>query len=376
MTAGTAAIAGTAAGDDKRYARIRLAVSLAGMALDLAVLLVFAFSGLSRLLAGGIAVLVPHVYLQFFILIALMGAAAGAAGFPLDLYGGFIVEHRFGLSHQRLSRWLWERVKALAVSAAVGLPLSAAFFFFLRVTGDLWWLWFGILAVAVAVGLARIAPSVILPLFYKYRRIEEGEVAERLAALLKSLGIAFRGIYSFNMSRDTRKANAGFAGFGRGKRIVLSDTLISEFTPGEIAVIFAHELGHYRKRHLLANLLVSGALILISFYLCGLAYGATCDAMGFAELHEIAAIPVLLSYLSLVGLLTMPLTNMVSRRQERQADRYALEVTGDAASFVSAMERLAVINLSDPDPHPAVEFLFHAHPSIKKRIRSAREWGG
>jgi STE24 endopeptidase len=242
--------------------------------------------------------------------------------------------------------------------------------------GELWWLYFGLAAAAAAVVLARLAPVVIFPLFYRFSRLEDGEIAERISGLLRSRNVGFEGIYSFNMSRDTKKANAGFAGMGRGKRIILSDTLVKEFTPGEIAVIFAHELGHYQLMHLWKGLGLTIGIILLSFYLCGQAYAATVAAMGFAGLHEIPAIPILILYLSVFGFLIMPATNAFSRAHEREADRYALEATGDAASFISSMERLADMNLSDRDPHPAVEFLFHGHPSIRKRIAFAEGWRG
>ncbi len=362
------------AGRDKEYSKKKLTASVAGMCLDLSVMFFFAFSGISATLMEVISSMTAHEYIQFVLFMTVLGSVISIAGFPLDYYSGFFLEHRFGLSNQSMGQWLWEKVKSAAIGIAVGLPLSLAFFFLLRMTGPLWWLWFGLLAVAVTVLIARIAPAVIFPLFYKFRKIEDGEAADRIRRLLESQGVAFSGIFSFDMSRSTKKANAGFAGIGGGRRIILSDTLLAEFTPAEIVVIFAHELGHYRKHHLLKGLLVTSFSILLSFYLCGAAYGATLSAMGFTSLHEIAALPILLCYIIVFGLLIMPVTNSISRRYERQADQYALEVSGDPKSFISAMERLALLNLADRDPNPAVEFIFHGHPSITKRIARAAEF--
>ena len=185
-------------------------------------------------------------------------------------------------------------------------------------------------------------------------------------------GLAFRGIYTFNMSKKTRKANAGFTGIGRTRRIILSDTLVENFSPREIAVIFAHEMGHYKKRHILKNLVLGAAIIFLSLRLCGYVYSATISAMGYGRIHDVAALPVLLLYLSLFSLAIMPMTNAISRRYEVQADTFALETTGDRESFITSMEKLAEQNLADRNPHPVEEFVFYSHPSIGRRVAFAR----
>ncbi|HQO39941.1 MAG TPA: M48 family metalloprotease, partial [Spirochaetota bacterium] len=169
-----------------------------------------------------------------------------------------------------------------------------------------------------------------------------------------------------------KKANAGFTGLGKTKRIILSDTLLENLSVDEIAVVFAHEAGHYKYRHIVKNIIFSTIVIFVSFYLCGLSYEWTVSKMGFTALHDLAALPVLMLYLSLFGLLLMPLTNSISRRYEYQADAYALKTTGNIEAFVSTMEKLAAINLADKEPHPVVEFFFYSHPSIKRRIEAAR----
>jgi STE24 endopeptidase len=246
------------------------------------------------------------------------------------------------------------------------------FYVFLKLTGWLWWLWFSLFIFFISVFLARIAPVIIFPIFYKFKELESDEIRERITALLEGQGISIKGIYSFNLSKDTKKANAGFTGIGRSKRIILSDTLIGQFTPDEIAVVFAHEMGHYRKRHIVKSIVLGSASIFVSFFLCGELYRLTLAVMGYGHVYDIAAIPVLFLYLSLFSLVTMPLSNALSRRYEREADRYALEATRDRDSFISAMEKLADMNLADRDPNPVTEFMFYSHPSIKKRIAFAR----
>jgi STE24 endopeptidase len=250
--------------------------------------------------------------------------------------------------------------------------VALAFYWFIRTTGALWWFWFGIFVFILSVLLARLAPVLIFPIFYRFKELDSGEIRERVEKILADVNIKIKGIFSFNMSKDTKKANAGFTGLGKTRRIILSDTLLENFSVDEIAVVFAHETGHYKYRHIVKNIIFSAIVIFAAFYLCGLSYEWIISKMGFAALHDLAALPVLMLCLSLFGLLLMPLTNSISRRYEYQADAYALKITGNIEAFVSTMEKLAGINLADKEPHPVVEFFFYSHPSIKRRVEAAK----
>jgi len=357
---------------EKAYNKIKLRLSIAGIILNVVIIGILAFSGISPVIVGLVSGFFSNDYLIFLSFIAVTGALYSLMDFPFDFYGGYMVEHRFGLSNQTVAAWLIEKMKGAAISGGVGTPVALMFFVFLRLTGWLWWLWFSVFIFFISVFLARIAPVVIFPIFYKFRELESVEIRERIGLLLEGQGISISGIYSFNLSKDTKKANAGFTGIGRSKRIILSDTLIERFTPGEIAVVFAHELGHYRKRHIVKSIVLGSASIFLSFFLCGELYRVTLGHLGFERVWDVAAIPVLLFYLTLFSLVTMPLSNALSRRYEREADRYALDATRDREAFISTMEKLADMNLADRDPNPVTEFMFYSHPSIKKRIAFAR----
>jgi STE24 endopeptidase len=238
--------------------------------------------------------------------------------------------------------------------------------------GDKWWIFFSCFIFIISVFLARIAPVVIFPLFYKFTKIEDDELMGRLEKILSEVNIKINGIFSFNMSKDTKKANAGFTGLGKSKRIILSDTLIEKFTPDEIAVVFAHEAGHYKHRHIIKNIIFSTVVIFVSFYVCSLLHSLTIKAMGFEHIYDLAALPALVFYLTLAGLIMMPVTNYISRRYEFQADEFAIRITSNADAFISTMEKLAEINLSDKSPHPVVEFFLYSHPSINRRIEFAK----
>ncbi|MBN1497284.1 MAG: M48 family metallopeptidase [Spirochaetes bacterium] len=358
---------------EKIYNKIKLRLSIAGIVLNVVIIGILAFSGVSPLIVGLVSGFLSNDYLIFLAFIAVTGALYSLIDFPFDFYGGYIVEHRFGLSNQTVAAWLIEKMKGAAISVVVGLPVAVVFYVFLKLTGWLWWLWFSMFIFFISVFMARIAPVVIFPIFYRFRELESDEIRERIGRLLEGQGISISGIYSFNLSKDTKKANAGFTGIGSSKRIILSDTLIERFTPDEIAVVFAHELGHYRKRHIVKSIVLGSASIFLSFFLCGELYRVTLGYLGYEQVYDIAAIPVLLFYLTLFSLVTMPLSNALSRRYEREADRYALDATRDRDAFISTMEKLADMNLADRDPNPVTEFMFYSHPSIKKRIAFARK---
>jgi len=352
----------------KVYSRIKTRLSILGIAVNVALLIIFSFTDISRYLVNYIDFYFFDPYLQFILFALIAGGIFFAVDFLFGWYGGYFIEHEFSLSNQTFFAWFRETLKSSAISLLIALPLMIVFFFLIRTLQGNWWWVFAVVVIFFSMLIARIAPTFIFPFFYKFIPLTEGEVYERITALLRKENISFSGIFSFNMSKNTRKANAGFTGIGRSKRIILSDTLLSEFSSSEIAVIFAHELGHFRGRHILKNVILGSFLIFISFALCGMAYSASIARMGFLHLYDIAAFPILLFYLSIFSLLIMPLTNSISRGFEREADAYALKSTGDTESFISSMRTLSSMNLSDSDPHPIIEFLFHGHPSIKKRI--------
>jgi len=357
---------------EKEYNAIKLRLSIADIVLNIVIIGILAFSGISPLIEKAVRDYLSNDYLVFLVFITVVGVIYSILDFPFDFYGGYVVEHRFGLSNQSVPAWLFEKIKGAAVGVVVGVPVAMVFYLFLKMTGWLWWLWFSIFMFFISVFLARIAPVVIFPIFYKFRELESEEIRERIRGLVEGQGISIRGIYSFNLSKDTKKANAGFTGIGRSKRIILSDTLIGHFSPEEIAVIFAHEMGHYKKRHIVKSIVLGTASIFLSFFLCGELYRITLAHLGFTGVHDIAAIPILFFYLTLFSLVTMPLSNALSRMYEREADRYALDATRDRDAFISSMEKLADLNLADRDPNPVTEFMFYSHPSIKKRIALAR----
>lgn len=357
--------------NEKLYNKIKLRLSIIDLVLDLFLVAVLAFSGISVFIADKSGV-TGNIYGDFLVFMLIIMFAFSVIGLPFDFYGSYIVEHKFGLSNQTFFKWVWERVKSTALSLAIGIPVSLVFYFLIRSMGDMWWLYFAGFIFVISVFFARVAPVIIFPLFYKFTKLEDGEIKEKLEKILSDVNIKITGIFSFNMSKDTKKANAGFTGLGKSKRIILSDTLLEKFTPDEIAIVFAHEAGHYKHRHIVKNIMFSTVVIFASFYICSVLHSITIKSMGFANVSDLAALPALVFYLTLSGLIMMPVTNFISRKYEFQADTYAVKLTADLDSFISTMEKLAEINLADKEPHPVVEFFLYSHPSIKRRIEFAK----
>jgi len=235
--------------------------------------------------------------------------------------------------------------------------------------GDGWWLPVSILISFVSVLLARIAPVLFMPLFYKFDPLPDGPLKERIIRLCATAGLTFDGIFTFNLSKNTKKANAGFTGIGKSRRIILGDTLVREFSEEEIETVFAHELGHYKHRHIMIGIITGFLTTFIGLFVASRLYAWSIKAFGFDSITDLRALPLLAIWLSLFGLVASPIGNILSRRHERQADAYAVKVTKNGAAFASALRRLATTNLADPEPHPLVEFLFYRHPSIAKRIQ-------
>lgn len=358
----------------KRYNRIRILLSLLETSLLFVFTLFIVLSGVSGAVSEFVRSLTSNAYFSLLLFAALLGFLELVLLLPLSFYSGYFLEHRYELSNQSLGRWAWEKVKSILVSIPIFVPMLLLFYFFLRELGMLWWLPVGAAVFLFSVVLARLAPTLIYPLFYKFKPLDEGPLKERILRLCSEVGMRVEGVFSFNMSKNTKKANAGFTGIGRSKRIVLGDTLLDRFTEEEIETVFAHELGHYKYGHIWKGILVGLVSTFLGLFLTARLYEASLPWFGFTRIDQLAALPLLSLWLGIYGLVTSPLKNGLSRSFEREADRFALVKTGNPAAFQSTMRKLADQNLSDVSPHPVVEFLFYSHPSVEKRVKFAESF--
>jgi STE24 endopeptidase len=220
----------------------------------------------------------------------------------------------------------------------------------------------------------------ILPLFYKVTAIDDSSLLSRFQRLVSGTDLNIQGIYRLHLSAETRKANAALAGMGRTRRVLLGDTLIDQFLPEEVEVVFAHEVGHHVYKHLPKIIVINVILAAAGFWLVDNILGWAAEALGYLAITDSstaykdpAALPLLILAFMLFGLLLMPVLNALSRFFERQCDRYALDRTHNPDAYRSAFIKLARINKADADPHPLVVWLFEDHPPIRERLAMANE---
>jgi Zn-dependent protease with chaperone function len=365
----------------RRYARQSQLLMLANLGISAVVIAVLLLSGLSFWLRDALKFAAgwqpidgwePWRTALYFL---VLGAVVAIIDAPLSWYGGYVLPHRYGLSTQRPGAWLLDGLKSLAISLPIEILAVEFVYLLLALTPNAWWIWTGLAILLFAVVLANLAPILLLPLFYKLTPLPDGDVKQRALSLAAQAHTRVRGIYSMNMSAKTTAANAAVMGLGNTRRIVIGDTLLNNYTPDEIEVVVAHELGHQVHRDIPKLIVVQTVTMLGGLYLANLALHAVVGAFpAYQGLSDPATMPLVAAVLGIFGLVVLPLTNGFSRIVERQADGYALESTGKVAAFISAMTRLANQNLSELNPHPLIEFFLYNHPSIGNRLAFARKY--
>ena len=354
----------------RRYSHISLACTLADMAIDFLYLGLMAFV-FARPIDAWLAGFAPLAGSQSMPrLIALFGIVMLLhilVSLPLSFYSHYTVEHQFGLSNQSLRRWLRNWSLSNVLTIALGVALNVGLFWIIWHTGTYWWLIAAAAFFVVSIVLGQLAPVLIVPLFYKVEPIENTELDARMKQLAQGTGLTIEGVYRLGLSADTQKANAMLAGLGRTRRVLMGDTLLEKFTPDEIDVIFAHELGHHVHRHI-PKMIATGVVVsLAGFWLIDrvLVWWAVIPTAAAAPT---ASLPLVMFTLTAFSLALSPLQNAISRHYERQSDRYALTRTHNPTAYRSAFWKLACLNKADTDPHWLEVLLLHSHPPIAERL--------
>lgn len=306
-------------------------------------------------------------------LVALV-ALAEVIDLPFAYVSGFRWEVESGLSTRGAASWAWDRVKAFALGLAFVLVAGQVVLWLLEVQPSWWWLVAFALGLALAAAIGFLAPILLVPLFFRSRPVQDEAVRKRLESLAARAGVPVLGAFEINASAKTRRANAGVMGFGRTRRIVLTDTLLRGYTADETETILAHELGHQAFRDPFTGFLANA---IASFVVLGAAaglYGATAPAFGLASLHEPAGLPLLAFYGGLVAAALGPLELAWSRRRESRADQFALDLTRLPDAFGRAIVKLHDENLAVADPRRWELWLLYSHPSGRTRVEAARTW--
>jgi STE24 endopeptidase len=361
-----------------RYHRQRRLLAVASVALTAAWLIVLILSGVSLRLrtwaealggppSGGFAgyALAAVVFTTVLFLIEEV------LGFPFAYLRGFLLEHRYALSRESRRDWFRDHAKAAAVGFLFVLVAAVAVYAAIYLTPRWWWVVTAVLATFAAILLTNILPTVLLPLFYRLEPLDRAELRDRLIALARAQGIEAIGVDVWGLGEKTRKANAALVGLGHTRRILLSDTLLAEYSDEEIEVILAHELAHHVHHDLWKAIAFEAAVVLVAAWTADFVRRAVGPVFGFSGPQDLAAMPLHLLGAGFVSLLALPLMNALSRSNERSADRFALQLTARSAAFISAMKRLAAQNLAEPRPSALIRVLFYTHPPVEDRIANA-----
>jgi STE24 endopeptidase len=359
----------------RRYGRIHLALTLVDMAVDVIYLGLMAFV-FGPQIDAWLATFEPLSGERSMLrLMAIFGVVIGLhilVSMPLSFYSGYVVEHQFGLSNQSLRRWFrnWSLGNVLAV--LLGGVMNVGLFWIIWNTGTYWWLIAAAAFFVMSVVLGQLAPVLFIPLFYKVEPLENADLLERMKRLAAGTGLTIEGVYRLGLSADTTKANAMLAGLGRTRRVLMGDTLLEKFSPEEIEVIFAHEIGHHVHRHI-PKMIATGVVISLgAFYLIDRVLVAWADIPTAADAPT-SALPLVMFTLNVFMLVLAPLQNAISRHYEVQCDTYALKRTDNASAYRTAFTKLAKLNKADMEPNPIEVFLLHSHPPIAKRLALANQ---
>jgi STE24 endopeptidase len=360
--------------DARRYNRIRRWLGIADFLIGFAFLVVLLVSGWSESLRDlAYRMGFQNYSLSVFMYLLLLLAISKAIGLGLDYYG-FRLERRYKLSTQRFGSWAWDEAKGFLVGLVIGGIVVELLYFTLRQWPQHWWMLAWALFMVLFVVLAQLAPVVLFPIFYKFEPLDNEDLRRRLVVMSERAGTRVRGVYRWRLSEKSKKANAALTGLGATRRIILADTLLDNYSAEEIEAVLAHELGHHVHRHILKSIFVQAAITFVGFWAANWVLHYAVDQHMFEELSDFANLPLLALVSIVLSFLLMPALNAYSRFNERQADRYAFESIESVEPFISSMNKLAEQNLAERAPSKWVEWFFHSHPSISRRLAAAEDW--
>jgi STE24 endopeptidase len=294
---------------------------------------------------------------------------------PFSLYHTFVLEERFGFNRSTFGTWLGDLLKGWVLGLLLGGLLLSAICWFFRNGGELAWLWAWCAFTAFQLLLTFLAPVVLMPLFNKFEPLPAGELKSAIEAFARKVDFKLQGIFTMDGSKRSSKANAFFTGFGRFRRIVLFDTLVKQQTVPELVAVLAHEVGHFKRKHILKSIAVSLLTTFLLFFLFSriLASNSLAASFGFSHPSVEAAFTIAYWFYAPFSLWAALLAHALSRKFEFEADAYARETTRDPASLVSALKKLSVESLSNLNPHPWKVFLDYSHPPVTQRLRKLLE---
>ena len=306
------------------------------------------------------------------VLYTLIGYAVfWLVSFPFDFYKEYVLEHKFELSNETLSKWFWDKSKMSILSLLFILAFVEGIYNFMWFDPIYWWFFLWLVTAVVILLFMYVSPVLIMPLFYKFPKLENEELLSRLTKLASKAGIKVIGIFEMKASAKTRKATAALTGLGKTRRMLLSDTFLANYSNDETENAMGHEIGHHVYGHLWKLDLILTLGVFVALFLESQVLSATFRFFGFDRIDSVATLPLFALIFGLLYFGFTPLMNTLSRRAENQSDQYELELVEKPDAYISCMIKLCDQNLRYAYPTPLIEFLFYDHASGRKRIERA-----
>ncbi len=356
----------------QEYTRVNTRFHFVESMFDLAVLLAFWFAGGFGWLDGLVRGWGLGPVWTGLLFLLILAVARGMLSLPFNIWAVFVIEERFGFNRTTRGTFVLDLLKGLAVGAAIGIPLVVGFLALFEYAGSFAWIYAWMAVVAFSFLMQILAPALIMPLFNKFTPLADGELKDAILDYAKRVDFPLEGVFSIDASRRSSKGNAFFTGFGKRKRIALFDTLIERHSTEELVAVLAHEVGHYKKRHVLIGTIVSALETGLFLGLFSILLDQTALFTAFG-----VDTPAVWTGVIFVAILLQPLELVLSaggaalsRRHERQADRFAVATTGRGDLLASGLKRLSKDNLSNLTPHPFYVFLNYSHPPTLERVKA------
>jgi len=348
-------------------------IGLWGMLVSAVFNLFFYFTGLSSKIANWN--FISSVVIVFIVYMLIYGSIQDIIELPLSYFSGFVVEKKYGFSNQTRGEWFKDHLKSFIVSFVFSIIIFGALLFIFEKFLNSWWLIAACFMVFFSVVISVIFPVWIMPIFHKYESIQDEDLKDSLSGILEGAGLKIKGFFREDTSRKTTKENAMLAGLGKTKRVILTDNIINNMKPDEIRTVLAHEVGHYKKAHLVKIIFTGLFFNLFAFYVLHLAFTSLFPAFLTGVRANLALLPMFLLFLGLVDLTFLKiLQNWLIRRFENEADLEALKLTKDTAAFKRAMAGLANRNLANAYPNFWVKLIYYSHPPIGERLERAENY--
>jgi len=358
----------------QEYERITTRFGFVTSTFGLIITLVFWFVGGFNFLDQSVRGWGQHPIVTGIVYIAILVLVKTLLALPFSVYSTFVIEERFGFNKTTPLTFITDLLKGLGLSAIIGAPLLAGVLAFFEYTGAYAWLYCWLVVTIVMLFLQFIAPTWIMPLFNKFTPLEEGELRERILAYARAVNIPVENLFVMDGSRRSTKSNAFFTGFGKHKRIALFDTLIAKHTVAELVAVLAHEIGHYKKKHILQGLIINIVHTGVMFFLLSifLSHNGLFDAFYMEQMSLYAGLIFFGMLYTPIELILSIFMQILSRKHEYEADRFAAETTNAPETMVNGLKKLARDNLSNLTPHPFYVFLNYSHPPMLERIQAIR----